>query len=91
MTQATPYRSTPIFTNDTLPAALRRAHCTKANVWGVLRVIKGSLLYGIEETGDQQIIHAPQSVIIQPQQLHFVEPQAEMEMQIDFYNQAPFQ
>jgi len=36
-----PYRSTPIFDEDTLPAALRGQHNTKAGVWGMVRVIEG--------------------------------------------------
>ncbi len=38
-----PYRSTPVFDQDTLPAALRARHNTKAGVWGVIRVIEGEL------------------------------------------------
>ena len=38
-----PYRSTPIFDEVTLPAALRSEHRTKAGVWGVIRVIEGRL------------------------------------------------
>jgi hemoglobin len=89
MTQTIPYRSTPVFTNDTLPEALRRAHSTKPGVWGLLKVIKGSVLYVIEESGEGQIVHATQSVVIQPQQLHSVDPQDDMEMQVDFYREAP--
>lgn len=80
MIQAMPYRSTPVFTHDTLPEALRRAHSTKAGVWGLLKVLKGSILYVIEETGERQLIHAPHSVVILPQQLHSVDPRSDMEM-----------
>jgi tellurite resistance-related uncharacterized protein len=89
MTQPIPYRSTPVFTNDTLPAALRRAHSTKAGAWGLLKVLKGSILYVVEENREQQLVQAPGTVIILPQQLHHVEPQGEMEMQVDFYHEAP--
>ena len=43
MTEALPYRSTPVFDQDTLPAALRTRHNTKAGVWGVIRVLEGEL------------------------------------------------
>jgi tellurite resistance-related uncharacterized protein len=89
MTHPAPYRSTPVFTNDTLPEGLRRAHSTKADVWGLLKVLKGTILYVIEESGERQVVHAPQSVIILPQQLHHVEPQGVMEMQVDFYHEPP--
>jgi tellurite resistance-related uncharacterized protein len=89
MTHPVPYRSTPVFTNDTLPEALRRAHSTKAGVWGLLKVLKGTILYVIEETGERQMVQAPRTVVISPQQLHSVEPQGDVEMQVDFYHEPP--
>jgi hemoglobin len=89
MTQPIPYRSTPVFTNDTLPEGLRRAHSTKAGVWGLLKVLKGAILYVIEESGERLIVQAPGTVVILPQQLHSVEPQGDMEMQVGFYREAP--
>jgi tellurite resistance-related uncharacterized protein len=89
MTHPTPYRSTPVFTNDTLPKGLRRAHSTKADVWGLLKVLKGTILYVTEETGERQMVQAPGTVVILPQQLHSVEPQGDMEMQVDFYHEPP--
>jgi tellurite resistance-related uncharacterized protein len=89
MTHPVPYRSTPVFTNDTLPEGLRRAHSTKVGVWGLLKDLKGSTLYVAEETGERQIVRAPGTIVIYPHQLHSVEPQDDMEMQVDFYHQAP--
>jgi hemoglobin len=89
MTQIAPYRSTPIFTVETLPAALRRAHSTKAGVWGLLKVLKGTIVYTVEDGGERRVVHAPGTVMILPQQLHSVEPQGEMEMQVDFYDEVP--
>lgn len=88
MTEKLPYRSTPIFTHDSLPTALRQSHSTKAGVWGVLKVLKGSLLFSIEG-GEGQIIDAPDTVLIVPQQLHSVTPIGDMRMQVDFYHQRP--
>ncbi len=85
-----PYRSTPIFTAQSLPAALRKAHNTKAGVWGVLCVLKGSLLYMIEETQESQELHAPQHALITPLQYHYVTPLSDdMEMRVDFYHEKP--
>lgn len=89
MTQPIPYRSTPIFTNVTLPEAFRHAHSTKAGVWGLLKVLKGTILYVTEESGECQMVKAPGTVVILPQQLHSVEPQGVMEMQVDFYHEPP--
>ena len=40
-----PYKSTPVFDENTLPAGLRKEHRTKAGVWGVIRVLEGRLRY----------------------------------------------
>jgi hemoglobin len=84
-----PYRSTPIFTAETLPDALRRAHSTKAGVWGMLELTKGSLVYRLEDSGDSFELTAPAWMIIEPQRLHSVQPSDDMEMQIDFYRVPP--
>src|SRR5690606_311089 len=42
-----PYRRTPVFTEATVPAALLRAHTTKAGTWGRILVLEGRLRYRI--------------------------------------------
>src|SRR6185312_10356153 len=42
-----PYKRTPVFDENTLPAALRREHRTKPGVWGVIRVLDGRLRYEV--------------------------------------------
>ncbi len=89
MNQILPYRSTPVFDQETLPNALRRAHSTKAGVWGILKVLKGKIVYSIDGSNLKQIVHAPGKIVICPEQLHAVEPLGDMEMQVDFYNEQP--
>ena len=84
-----PYRSTPIFNAETLPAALRKAHCTKAGVWGRLIVLGGSVRYVLEEAGEDLILNAGDFVTILPEQLHHVEPLGDMQMQVSFYDVDP--
>ncbi len=84
-----PYRSTPVFDEASLPSALRRDHSLKAGTWGQLKVLSGSLRYTISETGDSLVLEAGQTMIILPEQLHFVEPLGALEMQVDFYDQSP--
>lgn len=83
------YRSTPVFDAVTLPGGLRKAHCTKAGVWGRLTVFAGTVRYVVEETGEGSILSAGDFIIIQPQQLHHVEPLGEMQMQVSFYDVDP--
>ena len=84
-----PYRTTPVFDADTLPAALRRAHHTKAGVWGRISVLSGALRYVVALSGDATVLRAGDSVIVQPEQRHHVEPLAAMQMQIAFYTADP--
>ena len=84
-----PYRSTPVFDEATLPAALRREHRTKLGVWGVIRVLDGELKLTFTETGDTQMLSPGAPGLILPDQPHLVEPQGPVRMQVDFYHECP--
>lgn len=84
-----PYRSSPIFTADTLPAALQREHRTKRDVWAIIRILEGELLYCKEDgTGPQLLV--PQSPgLVRPDEPHHVELTGPVYVQIDFYDHEP--
>ena len=84
-----PYRSTPVFDQDSLPAALRRSHCTKASVWGIIRVLTGQLRYTIEATGQNVLLDPSRPGLVRPQELHHVTPIGAMTMRVDFYDHEP--
>lgn len=84
-----PYRSSPVFDEHTLPAALRREHRTKQGVWGVIRVLEGELKLTFTETGEMQVLAPGAPGIILPDQPHLVEPRGPMRMQVEFYNECP--
>ena len=84
-----PYRSTPVFDQDTLPTALQSRHSTKAGVWGVIRVIEGELLYTCLDPAGEQLLSPAVPALVQPEQLHFVTPRGPMKMQVDFYDREP--
>lgn len=84
-----PYRSTPVFDEATLPAALRGEHRTKAGVWGVIRVIEGSLKLRFPDPRLDRTLTPDEPGFILPEQSHFVEPLGPMQMQLDFYNEPP--
>ena len=84
-----PYRSSPVFDEDTLPQALRRAHRTKDGVWGIVRVLSGQLKFVITETGETRMLDPNSPALILPDQLHYVEVVGPMRMQVDFYNECP--
>jgi tellurite resistance-related uncharacterized protein len=88
-TAPAPYRSTPVFDQETLPSALRGRHATKAGVWGLIRVIEGKLRLTYLEPSSEILLDAEQAAIVLPEQPHFVTPQGPMKMQVDFYDRPP--
>lgn len=84
-----PYRVTPVFDQDSLPAALRKAHSTREATWGVIRVLEGRLRYVVAEPPDEQILTPERPGLVLPRQLHFVEPLGPVRLQIEFYDQPP--
>jgi tellurite resistance-related uncharacterized protein len=84
-----PYRSTPIFDETTLPAALRREHRTKPGVWGVVRVHSGQLKLSFIEPVETRQLGPGECGLLLPDQPHFVEPVGAVRMQVDFYDQPP--
>ena len=84
-----PYKSTPVFDSETLPVSLRRAHNTKAGVWGVIRVLEGRVRYRIEAETEDTILDSVTPGRIRPQELHHVEPIGAMRMRVDFYDHEP--
>ena len=84
-----PYRSTPVFDQDTLPAALRARHNTKAGVWGVIRVIEGEIELTCLEPESTALLTPERPGLVLPEQPHFVTPLGAAKMQVDFYDHAP--
>jgi tellurite resistance-related uncharacterized protein len=84
-----PYKKTPVFDQDSLPAALRSRHSTKAGVWGLIRVLEGALRYVIEAPASEEILTPGRCGFVLPEQLHFVEPLGPVRMQVEFYREPP--
>lgn len=85
----TPYRSTPIFDEITLPAALRAEHRTKAGVWGLVRVLEGQLKLTYLAPVSELIVTPTTPAVVRPEQPHFAELLGPMRMQVDFYHEDP--
>lgn len=85
----TPYRSTPVFDEHTLPAGLRREHRTKAGTWGVIRVLEGQLLFRVLAPLAEHELGPNRPGLVLPEQPHLVEPKGAMRMQVDFYDRLP--
>lgn len=86
---ALPYKSTPVFNENTLPAGLRKEHRTKVGVWGIIRVLEGKLRYVVLDPHSESTIDADNPGLVLPDQPHLVEPLGPMQMRVDFYNEDP--
>jgi truncated hemoglobin YjbI/tellurite resistance-related uncharacterized protein len=84
-----PYRSTPIFDQDSLPAALRREHRTKAGAWGAIQVLDGALRLHVVDPPEVRHLAKDQSFVVAPEQAHWVELIGPMRMRVDFYDKPP--
>jgi tellurite resistance-related uncharacterized protein len=84
----TPYKTTAIFDEKTLPAALRREHRTKEGAWGVIRVIEGRLSLHFPD-GRVEELDRHRPGLIRPQEIHWVIPIGAMKMKVEFYDREP--
>lgn len=80
------YKSTPEFTEQTIPAGLLKSHTTAAGVWGRIRVIEGSLRYRITEPLVEVHLLTPEAPgVVEPQVRHEVEPVGPVRFCVDFF------
>jgi len=84
-----PYKSTPVFDEDTLPAGLRREHRTRPGVWGIIRVLDGRVRYCILDPVSEATLDPDHPGMVLPDQPHFVEPLGAIRMQVEFYDRVP--
>jgi tellurite resistance-related uncharacterized protein len=84
-----PYRTTPVFDENSLPVGLRRDHRTKAGVWGVIRVLEGEVIFTRLFPPDEERLCPGRPGLVLPDQPHFVTPAGPMRMQVEFYDHLP--
>ena len=80
-----PYRRTETFTANTVPAGLLRDHKTKAGVWGVIHITRGSVRYRISTTGDTFKLTPETCGIVEPEVLHSVTLTEDAEFYVEFW------
>ena len=85
------YRSTPVFTEENVPAALQKDHRTKSGVWGLIVVSSGELIYHITEPGFEGIYRLSPECdgVITPEHQHYVELCGSAEFRVCFYRSQP--
>lgn len=83
---STNYRSTPLFTETTVPAGLLGRHATAPGVWGLIRVQEGRLLYRVLEPLSERVLDpAAPPGLVEPTVPHQVAPLGPVRFQVEFY------
>jgi len=86
-----PYRRTAVFTQDTVPAGLLKAHNTRDGVWALINVLEGELIYRVTDPrrpASQRVL-TPGTLpgVIEPTILHAVEPRGAVRFFVEFHRQ----
>lgn len=84
-----PYRRTPVFDQDTLPAGLRRELRTKPGVWALIHVVEGRLLYRILAPNGERVLTPGAPGVVAPEQPHEVEPLGAVRFFVEFHAARP--
>ncbi len=80
------YSETPLFTADSVPGKLLKAHATKNGVWGKLLVLEGHLHYVVSgPSASRSLIEAGQHGVIEPAVEHHVELAGPVAFKVEFY------
>lgn len=83
------YKSTPLFTARTTPAALQGEHSTKSGVWGAIKVRTGRLRYIVtdvrRETSTVELTPEGPAGVVEPTILHRVKLMGDVEFEIEFW------
>ena len=84
------YKRTPDFTQDSVPAALLKAHATKEGVWGRIRVTHGELLYRVldpRREPREALLTPDRPGLIEPTILHEVQLRATTRFFVEFFRE----
>ena len=84
--EVSPYKRTPTFTQESIPAGLLKAHQTKPSTWGKIIVLRGKLLYRILEPTLEEVHLSPEKFgVVEPSVLHQVQPMGEVSFYVEFH------
>jgi tellurite methyltransferase len=79
------YKKTPLFTEDTIPAGLKKDHSTKTGVWAKIIVSDGSLRYRVDALLIDVELSRDRIGVVVPEVLHSVEPLGRVRFLVEFY------
>ena len=82
-------RSTPVFTEATVPPGLVRSHRTAPDTWGLICVLEGRLLYRVLEPLSERVLDtACAPGLVEPGVPHEVAPIGPVRFQVEFYRRT---
>ncbi len=81
--RASEYKRTATFTEETLPAALRADHRTKAGTWARIVVEAGALEYHVR--GRVHRLEPGQLGLVEPERTHHVVPLGAVRVHVEFW------
>ncbi|WP_420138917.1 DUF1971 domain-containing protein [Sphingomonas sp.] len=84
-----PYRSSPVFTAETLPKALQQEHRTRRGVWGVITILEGRLRYHRMDDSPPLLLTPESPGLVRPDEPHFVEVIGPVSLRVDFFDHEP--
>jgi len=80
------YRSSPVFTEATVPPALLRSHRTKPGTWALIRVLEGRLLYRVLDPLSERVLDPSGAPgLVEPGVPHEVAPLGRVRFQVEFH------
>lgn len=83
-----PYKRTAVFTEASMPAALRARHNTKPGAWARIVVLSGRLRYRIESDPPEEWELTPERPgVIEESVYHAVEALGPVSFYLEFYKQ----
>lgn len=81
-----PYKRTPTFTEETVPAGLLKAHTTIPGAWAKIVVEEGTLEYVIEAGEHETILLSPERFgVVEPEVPHHVKPMGKVRFHVEFH------
>lgn len=81
-----PYKRTRTFDQDSLPAALRAHHSTRAGVWGLIHVEEGALIYRVAAPLERvQRLTPGAPGVVAAEVEHSVEPEGAVRCFVEFW------
>ena len=84
-----PYKTTPVFDQDTLPEAIRSEHRTKPGTWGLLRILAGEATLVFTDPQREVPVSPDSPGEIPPQATHDVRLGGPVRLQVEFYPEPP--